>query len=403
MHLAAGVAPVLRAAGPLRVLALMEATRVTGVARNVLECAKLGRMGAGGVQVLFSFVVIRRGRAASRPPDEFVAAVAASGLPFETVFERHRYDARLLLTLRRLIARHDPDIVETHHVKSHCLVSMSGMARRRRWVAFHHGYTQTDLIVRAQNQVDRWSLRRASHIVTTNHRFARVIADRGVRRDAITVLHNAVRDAGATAEQAAELRARLGLSPCERVVLAVGRLSHEKGQEHLIRAAVAWRNRARLVIAGDGPDRARLARLAREVGCANCIIFAGLTSQVSPFYAIADVFVLPSLSEGSPNALLEAMAAGLPIVATDVGGVPEIAADDVNALLVPPRDAGSIASAVCALLEDKGRCERLGLMAQRTVRQDYTPERRAAALADVYRRVLAYDRGNATTAPVFVP
>jgi hypothetical protein len=139
MHFAAGLVPALQAARPLRILALMEATRVTGVARNVLEYAKLARTGIGGVQVFFSFVIIRRGRAVGRPSDGFIVATAASGLPFEVIFERHRYDARVLWLLRRLIARHQPDIVETHHVKSHCLVAMSAIEHRTRWVAFHHG------------------------------------------------------------------------------------------------------------------------------------------------------------------------------------------------------------------------------------------------------------------------
>jgi glycosyltransferase involved in cell wall biosynthesis len=404
MHVVAGLAPALQAADPLKVLVLMEATRVTGVARNVLEFAKLARMGVGGLQIIFSFAIIRRGRPYARPIDALVTAAAGAGFPFDVIFERHRYDARLLLVLRRLVDGHQPDIVETHHVKSHCLVALSGVSRRHRWVAFHHGYTQTDVIVRAQNQVDRWSLRHAGHVVTTNHRFARMLEGRGVRRNAITVLHNAVRDIRASAEDTAALRARLGLSPGERVVLTVGRLSHEKGQEHLIRAAAAWRDRARVVIAGDGPDRPRLERLAREIGCRDSVVFAGLTPHVAAFYSIADVFVLPSLSEGSPNALLEAMAAGLPIVATDVGGVPEIAADGVNALLVPPRDRDALARAVKTLLDDRERCQRLGSMAQMTVRREYTPELRAAALTKVYRTLLSsYDRGSATTAPALVP
>ena len=403
MRVAAGLVPALQAAGPLRVLVLMEATRVTGVARNVLEYAKLARTGVGGLQILFSFAIIRRGRYATRPSDGLVTATAAAGFPLEVVFERHRYDPRLLLSVRRLVDDHEPDLVETHHVKSHCLIAMSGVSHRYPWVAFHHGYTQTDLIVRTQNQVDRWSLRHAGHVVTTNHRFARMLEHRGVHRRAITVLHNAVRDVHASADDAAGLRRRLGLSPDERVVLTVGRLSHEKGQEHLIRAAARWRGRARVVIAGDGPDRPRLERLAREVGCADSIVFAGLTPHVAPFYAIADVFVLPSLSEGSPNALLEAMAAGLPIVATNVGGVPEIAADGLNAVLVPPRDSDALARSVDMLLGDAERCGCLGHLAQLAVRREHTPEQRAAALTRVYRMLLDHDRGSATTAPAFVP
>src|SRR5438045_9779047 len=111
MHVAAGLAPALRAVGPLKVLVLMEATRVSGVARNVLEYAKLARTGVGGLQILFSFAFIRRGHPQMRPPDGLVAAATAAGFPLDVVFERHRYDPRLLLTLRRLIDQHQPDVV----------------------------------------------------------------------------------------------------------------------------------------------------------------------------------------------------------------------------------------------------------------------------------------------------
>ncbi len=403
MHLTAGLAAI-EASGPLKVLALMEATRVTGVARNVLEYARLARMGAAGVQLAFTFAIIRRGREQTCPPDGLVTAAAAANFPIELLFERHRYDAVLLEALRRVVDRCAPDIVETHHVKSHCLIALSGVWRRYPWVAFHHGYTQTDLKVRAYNQMDRWSLRRAAHVVTTNHRFARLLESRGVARQRVTVLHNAVRGIQATEAEVAALRQALGLGPGERIVLSVGRLSHEKGQEYLVRAAAQWRGGARLIIVGDGPDRPRLERLARQLGCAGSVVFAGLTTNVAPYYGLADVFVLPSLSEGSPNVLLEAMAAGLPIVSTDVGGVPEIAADGVNALLVPPQDANAMACAVRTLLGDRVMCERLGAIAQRTVRQQYTPEQRAAVLTRVYAAAAGiYDRGSATTAPAFVP
>jgi glycosyltransferase involved in cell wall biosynthesis len=365
----------------------MEATRVTGVARNVLDYAKLARIGVGGLQISFTFAVIRRGRVEARPCDGFINATYDARLPAQLLFERHRYDALLLAGIQRLVDTHQPDIVETHHVKSHCLLALSGLWRRYQWVAFHHGYTETSLRVRAHNHLDRWSLRRAAHVVTTNYRFARLLRSRGLDRGTITVLHNAVRDMQASDAEVDALRRRFGLSRADRVVLSVGRLSREKGQEHLVRAAVGWPGRPRLVIVGDGPDRPRLERLTRELGCADTVVFAGLTPNVAPFYQLADVFVLPSLSEGSPNVLLEAMAAGLPIVATDVGGIPEIVADGVNALLVPPRDVEALACAVKMLLSDLARCERLGSVARFTVSQRYTPEKRAAALAGVYARL----------------
>jgi glycosyltransferase involved in cell wall biosynthesis len=388
----------------MHVLALMEATRVTGVARNVLEYARLARAGVGGVQIAFTLAAIRRGRECVAAHDGLIAAASDAELATEVLVERHRYDLRILDSLRRVIELHEPTIVETHHVKSHWLMAASGMWRRYRWLAFHHGYTQTDLKVRAYNQLDRFSLPRADHVVTTNYKFARLLGSRGVRRDRITVLHNAVRKGHSTSEEHVGLRTALGLNPRERVVLSVGRLSHEKGHECLIRAAAEWRGRARLVIVGDGPERSALEKLARKLHCADSVVFAGMTPRVAPFYGIADVFALPPLSEGSPNVLLEAMSAGLPIVATHVGGVPEIAADGVNSLLVPPDDAQALACAATMLLEDRALAERLGRRAQVAVRAHYTPERRAAALAAVYARVAGtYDLGSATTAPAFVP
>src|SRR5207253_8394478 len=101
-------------------------------------------------------------------------------------------DRRVIAQLQQLVRAERPAIIETHHVKSHCLVAMSGVWRRAVWVAYHHGYTQTDVKVRTYNHVDRWSLRRAAHIVTTNAPFAAMLAGRGVDAAKITVLHNAV-------------------------------------------------------------------------------------------------------------------------------------------------------------------------------------------------------------------
>ena len=385
MQQAAGLAFVAaEIAAGVKVVALMEATRLTGIARNVMEFARLSRAGVGGVPVVLALALIRRGSESVFRFDALRDQAAASSIPIDILFERHRYDQGIIDRLRRIVGSRRPQIIETHHVKSHCLVALSGLWREYRWVAFHHGYTQPDVKVRAYNHVDRWSLRHAAHVVTTNQPFGAALAARGVSPDRITVIHNGVRETPVTPAAAAAARRTLGLSDGERVVVSVGRLSHEKGQSHLIRAAAAWRADARLVLIGDGPDRPRLEGLARALGRADRVIFAGTMSHVAPFYAMADVFVLPSLSEGSPNALLEAMAAGLPVVATQVGGVPEIAADGKTALLGPPKDAAFIAGAVDRLLDDRGLASRLGAAARASVLTHHTPEQRAATLSHLY-------------------
>ena len=381
---AAGFAASVAAVGRLSVLAVLEATRLTGVARNAIEYAVLGRHAIGGVHVAVAFALIRRGVEYAVHVDVLRAAAATAGLPVDVLIERHRYDTYIVDDLRRLVHARRPHIIETHHVKSHCLVALSGLWRHYSWVAFHHGYTQTDAKVRAYNQVDRWSLRHATHVVTTNQLFADMLMSRGISQSRMTVLHNGVRDFPLVPVGVAALREELNLREGERVILSVGRLSHEKGQADLIRAFSSVRDRARLVIVGDGPDRPSLERFTRSLGLEHSVTFVGMRGNVAPFYAMADVFALPSLSEGSPNALLEGMACSLPIVATRVGGVPEIASDGVTALLVPPQQPLAMAGAIARLLDDRALGSQLGAAARRRVLTDYTPEQRTTTLSRLY-------------------
>ena len=384
VHRAAGFARGVATFGRLNVLSVLEATRLTGVARNAIDYALLGRDAIGGVEVAVAFALIRRCPEHAAHLDVLRASAVSVGIPVDVLIERHRYDSQIVDALCRLVHARRPHLIETHHVKSHCLVALSGLWRHYTWVAFHHGYTQTDAKVRAYNHVDRWSLRHATHVVTTNQPFAHMLMSRRIPRSRITVLHCGVRDLPLVPVGVATLREELNLRPGQRVILSVGRLSHEKGQADLIRAFSSLRDRARLVIVGDGPDRSSLERLTRTLGLEDAVTFAGLRANVAPFYAMTDVFVLPSLSEGSPNALLEAMACSLPVVATRVGGVPEIASDGSTALLVPPRQPLAMAGAIVRLLDDRALGAQLGAAARRTVLADYTPERRAMTLSSLY-------------------
>jgi glycosyltransferase involved in cell wall biosynthesis len=175
------------------------------------------------------------------------------------------------------------------------------------------------------------------------------------------------------------------------VALIVGRLSLEKDHLSLLRAVkqVRERHALHLVIVGDGPERPRIEAVVRELGIQDAVTLTGQQRSAEPFYGIADVAVLASRTEGSPNALLEAMAAGVPAVATTVGGIPEIATDGETALLVPPGDAAAIASALLAMFAEQGAlAHRLTASAQDRIKSEFLPARRVARLGDVYRELL---------------
>ncbi len=205
--------------------------------------------------------------------------------------------------------------------------------------------------------------------------------EEGVRLGRIVVIPNAVDLPEAVAGARARVRAELGVPPGAGLVLAVGRLNAEKGQALLLRAAPVVLSGCPSTVfafAGDGPLREELEQQAAQLGIAGQVRFLGVRQDVPALLAAADLFVLPSRSEGMPNALLEAMAAGLPVVSFDVGGVSEALTYGESGLLVPPEDVGGLASAMLALLRDEPERLRLGAAARERIRTRHTLENMCA-------------------------
>jgi glycosyltransferase involved in cell wall biosynthesis len=177
----------------------------------------------------------------------------------------------------------------------------------------------------------------------------------------------------------AEARTRLGLADAQRLILAVGNLYPVKGHDVLLRAFAMIANDPAasewsVAIAGRGEAEASLRLLAAELGIADRVRLLGLRSDVPDLLAAADLFVLPSRSEGLPLALIEAMAASLPIVSTDVGGIAEVVARDVEARLVPPENPARMASALSNLIGDPNRRLALGHAARQRATSAYGVE-----------------------------
>jgi glycosyltransferase involved in cell wall biosynthesis len=378
----------------IRVVALIEAASVTGPAKNLIEFARRARENPQTDDLPRVEVCLAAFRRAGMGEGSFVPAACAAGVPVDIIDERFRFDWHVIAELKRVVERHQPDLVQTHSVKSHFLVRLTGLYRRYPWIAFHHGYTTTDLKMRLYNQLNRWSLPSARRVVTVCGPFARILEREGVAAGRLRVLHNTVVRKPAPPAGAVEaLRERYKIPPQAAVVLAVGRFSREKAHIDLIRAFERLRqidpaSPAVLVFAGDGPERPHAEAAAKQAGLASCVVFAGHQSDVAPWYALARVVALPSHSEGSPNVLLEAMAAGVPVVSTEVGGVPEIATHEVNALLVAPRDAEAMARAILRLLADADLAKQLAANAAARVAERYTPESYRRALTRIYRDVL---------------
>lgn len=188
-------------------------------------------------------------------------------------------------------------------------------------------------------------------------------------------------------QQRLAAREELGLGPRDRAVISVGRLSQEKDYATLLRALAALEG-PRLFLVGHGPARRELEGLAGELGLGRRVVFLGERSDVPRLLAACDLFALSSLTEGISMALLEAMAVGLPVAATAVGGTPELVIPDETGLLVPSSNPAALARAMGALLNDPQRAKDLGEAGARRVAQRFSLEAMAGAYARLYRKAL---------------
>jgi glycosyltransferase involved in cell wall biosynthesis len=257
-------------------------------------------------------------------------------------------------------------------------------------VAVSRGWTGENRKVRLYEALDRINLRWMDRVVCVSAGQAAKVFRAGVPEERVVVIRNAIR-AGRFAEPDPSYRQRLldlFPDPPRRVIGAAGRLSPEKGFEVLVEAARRVRREdpaAGVVVFGEGPLREGLARRIEGAGLARRFILAGFHDDLDRYIPWFDVLAVPSHTEGLPNVVLEACAAGVPVVATEVGGTPEVIEDGDNGFLVPPGDANMLAGCLLAVFASAEDAHTMGERGRRRVREEFTFE----AQADRYRRLLA--------------
>jgi glycosyltransferase involved in cell wall biosynthesis len=175
------------------------------------------------------------------------------------------------------------------------------------------------------------------------------------------------------------------------IIGCVARLSPEKGHTVLLRAfrkVISRHPQARLALIGEGEERERLQQLTTKLNIGDCVRFLGLRVDVPEVLATCDLFTLPSIQEGFPMVILEALAAGKAVIASEVGAIPNVIRHGATGLLVPPGDADALAHALCLLIEDEGMRRRLGHSGREFVREAYDFERTVGRYDNLYQRVL---------------
>lgn len=220
---------------------------------------------------------------------------------------------------------------------------------------------------------------------------AYLVEREGVPEERVRVIYGCPAAMSAAEETGEATRAELGYPSDAWIVGCVGRLVREKAYDVLLEAftrVVQEERRAHLVIVGDGPEREALARLAVALGVGDRVNFLGKRRDVGRLLSVLDVFALASVTEGLPVALLEAMLAGVPVVATAVGGVPEVVRDGETGILAPPRDSAALAYGILCYATNPAMAREMAARARPEIAERFSAHRYAHELAALYRSLL---------------
>ena len=323
------------------------------------------------------------------PPDGPIAAeLRAAGVMSETVPKRGpRLDPTLPLRLALRLRRAHVDVVHTHNPLALIYGALAGKLAGAGVVHTKHG---ENLDSARQIVLRRAAARLVDAFVAVSETTAEhARATRDVDPRKLRVIPNGI-DLGRFAPDGrarAEVRRELGVPEGAWVVGTVGRLVDLKNQALLLRALAPTGQH--VVVGGDGPERASLERTIRELGVGDRMHLAGQRADVPRLLAAFDVFALPSTSEGLPLVLPEAMAMALPVVATRVGGVPQVVDDGVTGFLVASRDEAALREHLVALAADPARARAFGARARELALERYSLDRMWAGYRAIYQRVAA--------------
>lgn len=317
---------------------------------------------------------------------------------------------RTVARLARLMRRHGVDLVHTHHVLDRLYAGLAARTVGLPVVTTLHNTTPPTRPVRGLRRRlglsstgalgDRWTRRSADRFVAVSEAVLQVqVGFLGIPEDRSTVIHPGV-DVDAFGrppkpEESRALRAELGLGKGP-VLLHVGRLHEQKGQEHLIEAMPRVLSRhpsTVLLVAGEGRERARLETRSRRLAVDSAVRLLGRRADVPALLSLADLFVFPSVhKEGLPVAVVEASAAGVPVVAARTGPLEEAIEDGITGVLVSPGDPESLAAAIGRLLDDPERRRSMGGAGRRRTVERFSLASSAEKLARLYRELLAEGR-----------
>lgn len=300
-----------------------------------------------------------------------------------------RIDFRSLNCLRKLVKRNEIKIIHSHGYKANLYSNLTSWGMSNIKVATCHNWLGNSAKMRLYKKVDLLSLRRFDKVIAVSDTIKEIILKSGIRREKVAKIRNGIfLEPFEKKMSKTDGKRRLGLTDNAVVIGTVGRISEEKGHRYLLDIAGSIIHKfpeSIFLIVGDGPLRDELARKYRHPS----IIFTGIRNDLPQLYFAMDIFTLPSMTEGLPMALLEAMAANLPVIASRVGEIPEVIDNGKDGILIDPGDSAGLRQSILRLMTQKEERCRFGINAHKKIKEQYSSERMASEYMDEYSKLIS--------------
>jgi glycosyltransferase involved in cell wall biosynthesis len=370
--------------GKLKILHLIASPDIGGAERLLLTlCDNIDKK-------LYSIVMgMFTGNCAEEVP--LWNEVQKSVIEIESVPFTHPFDPKQLLVIYSIIKKYKPHIIHTHGYKTNILGLIFSKLFNIRIISTFHGWLHTESkLTKILFRLNMRLLRYFDRVIAVSDQIKSGLIREGVSSNRISIIRNIPTPYSCDNLDRYKIIFDLGICNSSKIVGFIGRLEKVKGISQFIDAAICILQQTKeiyFIVVGDGSERSAMEEQVNRLGLQNNFRFLGFVDNPVGYFSILDLYVLSSLDEGIPLTLLEAMSLGVPVIATRVGGIPEVITDGFNGLLVSPNNIPELANAIMDAFNENGETQIISENARKTIDEDYSLTSWTLRIQDLYNSV----------------
>ncbi len=369
----------------IKVLVMISTYRLGGPGKGILQYLK-------GPEAKIDFTLSTFNMQEPEKCD-FLNAATAANIDTKLFGQANKYNPQTFKEVINFIKSNDIDIIQTHEYKSHLVGLICSIFTKAKWITWAHGYTSENIKVKAYNLLDKSLHFFSHHAIGVSPKLVRTLKKIRFLGHPSSLILNAVDpDEIKSNDKVTALELRNKFSNKDDFLISIyGRLSPEKGQDIAIQAfskTLKKHNNLKLLIIGEGPESDKLNLLIEDLKLKDHVSFTPYQSHLKEYFEASDLTLLPSRSEGLPNVVIESMSLGTPVLATVVGGVPEIISDKINGWTCPPENIEAMSQSILTIVKNSKEYNKVKGLCKESIFPKFSIKLRKKAIFDLYNKVI---------------